>query len=51
MIGSPAYVWIVGAWRIPEAAEMTWQAPVWQPTRRGSLRFVPGGFVRIRARR
>jgi hypothetical protein len=45
------YIWIAGAWRIPEAAEMSWVAPVWQPTRRGTLRFVPGGFVRIGRRR
>jgi hypothetical protein len=42
------YIWIGGAWRIPEAVDMSWVAPTWRATRRGTLRFVPGGFVRRR---
>jgi hypothetical protein len=51
MWNGSGYIWIAGAWRIPDGAEMTWQPPTWRPSRRGTSIYVPGGFVRIRTRR
>ncbi len=44
------YVWIPGSWRIPQETGMTWVAPTWRPSRRGTSIYVPGGFVRLRRR-
>jgi hypothetical protein len=51
MWNGAGYVWIAGAWRIPEAVEMRWVAPTWRPTRRGTSIYIPGGFVRVGRRR
>ena len=51
MWNGSGYVWIAGSWRIPEGVEMRWVAPTWRPTRRGTLIYVPGGFVRVGPRR
>lgn len=50
MWNGAGYIWITGSWRIPEATGMTWVAPTWRPTRRGTSIYVPGGFVRLRRR-
>ncbi len=50
MWNGAAYIWIAGGWRIPESAGMTWVAPTWRPTRRGTSIYIPGGFVRLRRR-
>ncbi len=44
-----AYIWIVGAWRIPPP-RARWIAPRWRPARRsGAVIFVPGGWsIRLR---
>jgi hypothetical protein len=51
MWNGSGYIWIAGSWRIPEGVEMRWVAPTWRPTRRGTLIYVPGGFVRVGPRR
>ncbi len=50
MWNGAGYLWIVGSWRIPETTGMTWVAPTWRPSRRGTSIYVPGGFVRLRRR-
>jgi len=45
-----AYIWVVGAWRIPPDAQSTWQRPTWN-INRGRAIYVPGGWrVRVRLR-
>ena len=40
-----AFVWVSGSWRIAPGADVSWQAPHWQPHARGVI-FVPGRWIR-----